>query len=197
MIKKNTILSTIVLTIALISCDVTYPGGEGVNHYNDIYTVGTITLPAGISIASVDGDSSGNSDLSLLQQGSCLLRVTINNTGASDVNVDLLAGWVFIADDNEVQDMGIFQDIQVVATPGSTVVYVPTFCVDPDLSLPDSSDTFEMNGTITQSALQSVITLLETKTITLTDIASIMSIIYDCIQSGSLSTVNQATLNAL
>lgn len=157
----------------------------------------TLTLPAGLSITGITADDSQNLDIVLLAQGAFLLNVTVVNSTVNDIALDFDAGWVFLADNDTVQDMCIIQDRSVTIVPGSNTVYVPVYCIDPLKTEPAPADTYQLGATITNTGILEVINICSTKVIDMLSFAQVQTIVFDCINTGSLSSANRTYLNGL
>ncbi len=132
-----------------------------------------------------------------------LIKISVTNTTSETVTITLPAGLTFVPGSTSYQPMMTIKTITITVTASQTVTMcIPVFCLDVEAHAPDEDAGYTGYTTIDSASacLQSIITALENvdySTLGYPDYSKIQDIIWSCTSEGSISTEEQAFLDAL
>jgi len=151
-------------------------------------------VPAGLSIDSISGDS----EQCFVTEAIFSIVLQIRNTSENSITYSLPAGIQFIPSSAAAQTMMLLQIYTITIEPGATqTICLPVYCLNAELDAPSADYTFSLGDIVTSSCLKEIVNLTAGKTIDLTEAFSVQLIIWNCIESGSISGAERSYLENL
>ncbi len=149
-------------------------------------------LPPGLSIDEISGDQC------FATGGVFTIVLYITNTSGNSITYSLPAGIQFIPNSGEAQTMMLLQIYTITIEPGATeVICLPVYCLDAELAAPDAEYSYSLGSIVTRTCLREIINLVVGKTIDITEAFNVQMIIWNCIDSGSISAEDRSYLENL
>ena len=155
-----------------------------------------VTVPDGLVVV-IDGDMTTSWECHSVayQQGAFVIELRVANTSGETIVWTLPAGTRFVPNSGEAQTMMLLQQYVVTVSAGqSLVVCLPVYCLDAELDAPDSQYSYTLGEIETRGCLEEIMELTAGK-----DVSTYMIqlIIWECIETGTLSSENRAYLMSL
>ncbi len=124
-----------------------------------------------------------------------LLQITLKNPTPAPVTFTLEGCTAFLPTSGAVQKMVLLQTATYTVPPGTAEFCVPVYCMNADLAAPSEGDTFSLSN-CNSSCLAEIVTLVTGKDVSKAG-SRIQEIVWDCMETGSLSAEAQAYLEGL
>ena len=141
---------------------------------------------------------SGDSGQCFVSEATFSIVLQIRNTSGNSITYSLPAGIQFIPNSADAQTMMLLQIYTITIEPGATqTICLPVYCLNADLDAPSADYTFSLGDIVTSSCLKEIVNLTAGKTIDFTEAFSIQLIIWDCVNSGSISAEERSYLENL
>jgi hypothetical protein len=151
-------------------------------------------LPPELTIELISGDDSQ----CFVTEATFSIVLHIRNTSGDSITYSLPAGIQFIPNSGDAQTMMLLQIYTITVEPGTTEnICLPVYCLDAELAPPDAEYSYSLGRVVTSSVLREIIDLTAGKTIDITEIFNVQMIIWNSIESGSLSTEDRSYLENL
>lgn len=153
-----------------------------------------LILPAGVSAGNINGGA-----VSLIS--AFPLSINLTNNTLTPYAFTFKAGSNFWANRGEYQNLIMVWDVTITINPGNNAtIILPTFCLNPYLNAPSTSDDFILGTVYTGDCMGQIINILSTKNPATFDVAEIFMIqdaIWECLVNGFLTQARINQLNAL
>lgn len=125
------------------------------------------------------------------------LAVTFLNESPETAEFRIPPGMVFSPMSGDLQPMMVLHTLPYELPPGQSTFCVPTYCLAADRSAPSESDPYIAGGITGLQCLYDIVELTYGKTLNGLAQSRIQEIIWDCVETGTLSEENRAYLNGL
>ena len=151
-------------------------------------------LPSELTIELISGDS----DQCFVTGAVFSIVLHIRNTSGNSVTYSFPAGIQFVPNSGDAQTMMLLQIYTITVAPGTTEsICLPVYCLDAELDAPDAEYSYSLGSIVTSSVLKEILSLTAGKTIDITEAFNVQIIIWNAIDSGSLSAEERNYLENL
>lgn len=125
------------------------------------------------------------------------LGLTLNNPTAAPIEYSIPAGFIFSPGSSDVQPMLVLQDLVFDLAPGSSTYCLPVYCLNVSLDAPGESDIYSPGQVASQQCLEDIINCTKGKDLNGFTGSKIQDIIWDCMDTGTISSDDRAFLEGL
>jgi hypothetical protein len=152
------------------------------------------SLPAGITIDSMYGSLD-----STIPESDIPLYMVVSNTNSGNTQVTFPAGLVFDPGNVDYQYTMLLKDFTFTANAGVTSgIYVPTYCCNEDLSLPDDESFYGIAGREWDKETQELLDIVAGKALNTDDAISLaQDALFEITDESGLSDSTKTQLKAL
>jgi hypothetical protein len=151
-------------------------------------------LPSELTIELISGDS----DQCFVTGAVFSIVLHIRNSSGNSVTYSFPAGIQFIPNSGDTQTMMLLQIYTITVAPGETEsICLPVYCLDAELDAPDAEDSYALGSVVTSSVLKEIISLTAGKTVDITEAFNVQIIVWNSIETGSLSAEDRSYLENL
>ncbi len=141
----------------------------------------------------------GQMDLTCLMNfmGNFFITAAVDNPTASNLEIAIPPGAVFQPENSGSQPMMILDDQTILAPPGNSSASLTAYCLAIDLAPPGMDDIYSFGAAATASCLVEIINLTAEKDLTGADQRRIQDVVWNCLDTGEISTEDRNFLEGL
>jgi hypothetical protein len=129
--------------------------------------------------------------------GAFRIGLTLNNPTNGPIELIIPPGTTFAPDQTDVQTMMVLQELPLQIQAGTSKHCINVYCTNVSLSAPGLGDSFTTGGGVSQPCLIETLNLTADKTLSGQEMFQIQTIIWDCIEKGTISAEDRQFLEGL
>jgi hypothetical protein len=129
--------------------------------------------------------------------GAFNLGLTFNNPTSSPIDFLLPPGMTFVPDGGDVQTMMALCEGPITLPPGTSKHCLTVYCMNSNLGAPGLENVYSPSGGVSSACLIEILNLTRCKSLNAQQNQRIQTIIWDCIDQGTISSEDRQFLEGL